>query len=265
MMKKDRVSPTTKGGSMFYRLVSVFALLFSAQLLFAAPELTGTPQELTSYLQEIPSTVSISGTAEKKLPANLAIIHLKVTTEEKSMAEALRKNHLLRQEIASNLVAAGLPEKSIEAAQFSSTPESGFFTDKIKRYKVENRLKVSVTNETEFRVVAKLIDTLDEVSYEQTEFKLADRKAAERLLLAKACQDVSSKKMVYETELQVKLMPIRFHEGRVILNKPQRRMARAVKTLSFSEGIGDVVSPPVQFDEIELNASITVEYRLIPQ
>lgn len=249
-----------------YRSVSIAALLFTSSLLFAATELSGTPQELAAYLQEIPETVSIAGNAEKKLPADQAIIHLKVTTEEKSMTEALDKNRAMRRDITSSLLAAGLSADRIEAAQFSSTPESGFFTDKIKRYKVENSLKATVTNEAEFRAVAELIDTRDEVTYEKTEFELADRKAAERLLLAEACRDAAAKKGIYETELQIKLTPVRFHDGRIILNKPRLRMDRAVKTLSFSgEAAAASAPPPVQFDEIELNASVTVEYRLTPQ
>jgi len=167
------------------RTYTIFVLLFIlTSVLFAEPELTGTPQELTGYLQDIPQTVRITGRAEKKIPADQAIIHINVTTEGRSMAGALAENQTLRTEITQTLLAAGLTTNQIQAAQFSSTPESGFFSDKVKKYTVENSMKATVTNEKKFRAVATLIDTHDEITYKKTDFELSTKKETKRLLLA---------------------------------------------------------------------------------
>lgn len=93
---------------MKYISISLALLVTLCATLFAEPELTGNPHELTAYLQGIPQTVRITGRAEKKLPADRAIIHINVTTEGRSMAGALEENQTLRSEITQTLLAAGL-------------------------------------------------------------------------------------------------------------------------------------------------------------
>lgn len=237
-------------------------LLILTPALFAEPELTGSPAELTGYLQDIPQTVRITGTAEKKLPADRAIIHLKVTTESRSMSDALSANRTLRADITKTLLLAGLATNHIEAAQFSSTPESGFFSDKIRKYTVKNTMKATVINEDEFRAVASLIDLHEEVSYEKTDFDLSTKKEAERLLLAEACRDAIAKKNLYETELQVSLSPHRFYEGNVSTSRPAPTVLRRQKVMYDSIAEESFIPPPIQFEEMELNASINVDYRL---
>jgi uncharacterized protein YggE len=235
-------------------------LLIAAFPLFAEVELNGNPQELTAYLSTIPETVMIEGKAEKKLPADRAIIQLKISTEDKSMDASLAANRRLREEITVKLLAAGLTTNRIQAAKFSSTPESGFFSDKVRSYKVQNTMKVTVVNEAEFRAVAALIDAHKEISYADTEFELSTKKEVEKALLAEACQDATAKKAIYEAGLNVALTPVRFHDGAIQMQRPM--MARA-KAVSFAVSEDDTKSaPPIQFDEMVFNASITVEYRL---
>jgi uncharacterized protein YggE len=250
------------------RLWIVFSLLSALAVSgFAEVQLEGSPRELSGYLSDIPQTVTITGTAEKKVPADRAVIHVNVTTESRSMDEALTLNKTLRQQITTKLLAAGLTQNNIKAAQFSSTPESGIFTDKIRSYKVENTMKITTTNETEFQAVAALIDAHKEVEYKTTEFELSNRKEIDRQLLAEACRDAVTKKSLYATELKVILTPVRFHDGRVVLHEPAlnlRSQARKMASYALSEA-DSFVPPPVQFDEMTLNATVTVEYSLKPQ
>ncbi len=244
----------------------VFSLLTTLALsLFAEVQMEGSPRELSGYLTDVPQTVSITGTAEKKVPTDRAILHLNVTTESRSMDEALDQNRILREQITANLLAAGLTKNHIKAAQFSSTPKSGLFTDKIRNYKVENTMKITTTSEAGFQAVAALIDAHKEVSYKTTEFELSNRKEIERQLLAEACRDAVAKKDLYAVELKVTLTPVRFHDGRIVLHKP-RMLARKVASYGISEADSFAPPPPpVQFDEMTLNASVTVEYHLSAQ
>jgi len=246
------------------QIIALITVLFlSNPMLFAEPELTGSPQELTGYLKDIPQTVRITGKAEKKIPADRAIIHINVKTESRSMADALAANRALRGEITTALLAAGIPTNHIQAAQFSSTPQSGFFSDKIRKYTVENRMKITATNENEFRAVSKLIDAQDEITYGHTEFELSTKKETERLVLAEACRDAVAKKSLYETELSVALTPVKFYDGNVSSRQPQMARMRkmAVADMAFSEG-ASFAPPPVQFDEMIFNATMNVDYKL---
>lgn len=249
------------------RLQTVFALLLISTFpLFAEVELNGNPQELTAYLSTIPETVMIEGRAEKKLPADRAIIQLKITTEDKSMDASLAANRRLREEITAKLLAAGVTTNRIQAAKFASTPETGFFSDKVRSYKVQNTMKATVVNEAEFRVVAALVDAHKEISYADTEFELSTKKDVEKALLAEACQDATAKKAIYEAGLNVALTPVRFHDGAVRTAAPEqmygeRMLLKKAAPLSMADAASSY-APPVQFDEIVFNASITVEYRL---
>lgn len=249
---------------------TLFLVLSLSLSVFSEIELNGTPHELANYLSEIPETVSITGTAEKKLPADRAVIHLKISTENRSMNEALTANQDLREKISAGLTAAGFSPERIQAAQFSSTPESGFFTDKVRRYRVENTMKVTALNEAEFRAVAALIDENHEIRYEKTDFELSGKKEMERLVLAEACRDAAAKKALYQTELLITLTPMRFHDGRVLLSQPTygfagKAMLREISQTEGADGDFAAPSPPQQFDEIKFTATVTVEYRLSPK
>lgn len=232
--------------------------------LFAAVELNGNPQELSAYLSTIKETVMIEGKAEKKIAADRAIIHLKITTENRSMETALAENRSLREKITTQLLAAGLSTNNIQAAQFSSTPESGIFSDKVRSYEVKNTMKVTVASEAEFRAVAMIIDTHNEITYAKTEFELSTKKEVGNRLLAEACQDATTKKTIYEAGLNVTLTPIRFNNGATRVAQQQPKYAKAQATDGYTMRQLAIVSPapPVQFDEMRFNANITVEYLL---
>lgn len=251
---------------MTRRLTTLALFPLLAAPLFGAMQLEGTPHELSNYLSDIPETVAITGSAEKKISADRAVVHLKVTTEDKSMNDALAENLAIRKTITKQLLAAGFPEERIQAAQFSSTPESGLFTDKIRSYKVENSMKATATTEAEFSAIAALIDAHKEVSYGKTEFELSNKKEIERTILAEACRDAAAKKKMYQTELSVLLTPVRFHDGHIALQQPRQKSARAMtEKMSFSTMDTLSIAPPAQFDELQFNATVTVEYRLTAQ
>src|SRR5438876_758256 len=73
--------------------------LILIQQLSAEPELKGSPTEVAAYLVTLPKTVSVAGESEIKVQADRAIINLKVTSENKSLQEALRVNQEIRNKI----------------------------------------------------------------------------------------------------------------------------------------------------------------------
>jgi uncharacterized protein YggE len=70
--------------------------LFATLHVLADTEIKGNPIELAQYLSGIPKTVKIMGEAEVRVPADKAIVSLKVSTENKALHEALRSNQEVR-------------------------------------------------------------------------------------------------------------------------------------------------------------------------
>jgi len=66
--------------------------LFLVPRLNAEPELKGSPTELALYLAGLPKTVAVTGESEVKVQADRAVVSLKVTTENRSLQDALRLN-----------------------------------------------------------------------------------------------------------------------------------------------------------------------------
>ena len=94
---------------------------------FAAPELKGSPEELSAFLQQPLPTVNIVVRAEESAYADKAKITLIITTEDKLMATALTANGTVRESITKQFVAAGIPEDSINTSKFSTSPQYGWF------------------------------------------------------------------------------------------------------------------------------------------
>src|SRR5215471_7891777 len=117
-----------------YLLISIVTVSLSLTTR-AEPELKGTPTELSRYLRDVPSretpkTVSIMGEAELRVPADQAVVTLKVTTENKSLHEALRLNQDIRTKLIASLKSHNMPAERVHASKFSSTPKFGLFGEK---------------------------------------------------------------------------------------------------------------------------------------
>src|SRR5690242_12996660 len=78
--------PSPVQRSMMKTWLPILILGF-APLVHAEPELKGTPSELGNYLNTIPKTVLVTGEAEVKVPADRALVTLRVRTENHSLQE----------------------------------------------------------------------------------------------------------------------------------------------------------------------------------
>jgi uncharacterized protein YggE len=158
-----------------YLLLSVVtvSLSLTAQ---AEPELKGTAVELSQYLSAMPKTVSIGGEAELRVPADQAVVTLKVTTENKSLHEALRLNQEVRTKVIAYLKSHNMPVERVHASKFSSTPRFGLFGEKAKSYKVENLVRITVEDEHEFQLTSSTVDSFTEVQFVAADFEVKIRK-----------------------------------------------------------------------------------------
>src|SRR6266705_2418613 len=180
------------------RKIAVVGLMMAmGGRLVAEPELRGTASDLSQYLAGVPRTVVVIGEAEVKVPADYATVSLKVSTDSKSLQEALRANHEVRNRLINYLKKQEIPADRVAASKFSSTPKFGLFGEKAKSYRVDNVVKVKVLDEKELQVVG--------VDFEHT-----DKEAQKRKAIELACENATERKKVYEEKLGLKLTPKSF-------------------------------------------------------
>lgn len=187
----------------------------------AEPELKGTPTELSQYLQnvpirEAPKSVSISGEAELRVPADQAVVTLKVTTENKSLHEALRLNQDIRTKLITNLKSHNLPAERVHASKFSSTPRFGLLGEKAKSYKVENLVRITVEDEHEFQLTASTVDQFGEVQFVAADFEVKDKEAMKAKAVAQACDNANKRKSMIEEKLGLSLKATGFSSPPVV-------------------------------------------------
>src|SRR6267142_5485110 len=185
---------------MKHTLIAVFCL-FIVQHVLAEPEIKGNPNELTQYLSSVPKTVIVTGEAEVRMPADKVIVSLKVSTENKSLHEALRLNNEVRSKVGNYLQKQGIPADRAKASRFSSTPKFGIFGEKAKSYRVDNLVKVAVQDEKELQIAASAVDSWSEVQFLGAEFEHMNKDALKSKAIAEACENAESRRKIFEEKL----------------------------------------------------------------
>lgn len=244
---------------------------FMACQIHAEPELRGSPFELEKFLSGVPKMVTVTGESEMKLPADRAIVMLRISTESKFLQDALRSNQVSRTKLIGYLKNKSIPLDRVQASKFSSTPKYGWFSEKAKSYRVDNFVKVAVQDESEFQAVAGAVDTWPEIQYLSIDFEHSNKDALKSQALAKACDNANEKKKMYEDKFGVQLSVKKFSEGQVEVKgpvvvadtaRPARRVFGSSATVSEPEDIQEGMSP---FGELTYTVHVTVEYSVEPK
>lgn len=270
---------------MKHLFVAVSGSLFVVAGAWAEPELKGSPSELAQYLASVPRLVSILGEAEVKVPADRAVLTLRVTTENKSLKEALSANQQVRGKLAAYLQEQGLPADQVQAAKFASTPRHGTFSDKVKSYRIDNEVRVTTRGDKEFQAVASALDKWSDVTYAGVVFEHTDKEALRQKAVAQACDNASARKKTYEEKLGLKLTPKGFGDGAEAVELAMRE--RLTSGLRNPVGVQGGATPstralgfdwlsggtsPAQFDEslnafgeVVFKARVLVQYAVEPR
>ena len=183
---------------------SVLVLCFSPGLM-AAPELKGSPSELSTYLLDARKIISINAAAEKKVEADQAIVALIIRNEARSLDGALQENERLQVRVNKSLLEGDIGAEKIKAANFSSTPDYGWLKDKPKSYEISREVKVSIVNAAQMRAVARVVDNIDEVFMRAINFEDSAKSDNELLTVQKALDKILVKKALYEKTFAVSL------------------------------------------------------------
>jgi uncharacterized protein len=236
----------------------------------AQAQLSGTPDELREFLYPRANTVNINGVGELTAYKDVARISLMVTSEERSLSEAMEVNQALRLELIQDFVSAGIPQEDINNSKFSSSPQFGLFGRNPNSFEVSARMEIEVSSEEHLQLLAAAADENDEVEFESTEFEHSEEDAFEDQVREMALQDVMAQKDYYESSLGLQLQAVNFFYGGV------RQMSRAMPMAAMSQEIAmdantrgstnmSLATPAVAptFDEVEYQTNITVVFEII--
>jgi uncharacterized protein YggE len=179
-------------------LVILAVALVCLQAAGAEPDITGKPAELAAFLETKAKTVAVAGEAEIKVPVDKAMASLRIVSEHRSFAEALQRNNELRANVVSALKRSGIPEDQLKGARFSSTPNYSVFSDKAKSYRVENLIRVTVTDDKEFLAVATTVDSLADVHFAGIEPEPGDIALHKKKALEAALKNASERRTLIE-------------------------------------------------------------------
>jgi len=233
------------------RKIAVVGLMMAmGGRLVAEPELRGTASDLSQYLAGVPRTVVVIGEAEVKVPADYATVSLKVSTDSKSLQEALRANHEVRNRLINYLKKQEIPADRVAASKFSSTPKFGLFGEKAKSYRVDNVVKVKVLDEKELQATSSAVDSWPEVQFVGVDFEHTDKEAQKRKAIELACENATERKKVYEEKLGLKLTPKSFSGGMVSQNEPVMINGGSYRGDAYSSSKGIAPSGPAHMAEL---------------
>tara|TARA_B110000858_G_scaffold197470_2_gene259228 strand:+ start:45593 stop:46447 length:855 start_codon:yes stop_codon:yes gene_type:complete len=255
--------------SLFLATAAVTSLAGFSHSSLAQAQLSGTADELREFLQPRPNTVNINGEGELTAYKDVAKISLMVTSDERSLSQAMESNQALRLELIQEFVAAGIPAADINNSKFSSSPQFGLFGRNPNSFEVSARMEIEVLSEEHLQLLAAAADQHDEVEFESTAFEHSEEDAFEDQVQEIALQDVMAQKLYYENSLGLKLKPINFFYGgirQMARAMPRAAMAQEMSMDARSSNSSIAVSAPAvapTFDEIRYQTSINVVFEIV--
>ncbi|MCO1336350.1 SIMPL domain-containing protein [Microbulbifer sp. OS29] len=255
------------------RLVLMVSLLIPG-LSQATPEITGTPQDLRGLIHPQTRVVTLHGNAKETAYSDQAIINVMVTTEDPLLSNAIANNSNLREQLTRSLVKAGIQNSRIKNSKFSSSPQFGWLGKNPSSYKVINRVAVTIDRESQLQAIAQLTDQNKEIEIVSTSFQHSEEPEYTKKVQSKAIAKIMAQKADYEKILGIQLTPIDIRTHNVgyrgteeaeaieeVIITAARKRGNSYKK-SFSDSYSEVA--PVSFDEIQYEASLSVEFQVTP-
>ena len=239
---------------------------------YSQPQLSGSPDELRGFLYPRPNTVNISGDAELTAYKDIARVSLLVSTEARSLNQAMAMNQDLRSELIAQFTAAGIAAGDINNSKFASSPQYGLFGRNPSSYEVSARLDVEVSSEQSLQLLAAAADEHDEVEFESVEFDHSAEEEFEDQVRELALSDVMEQKSFYEDTLGLELRAINFFYGGIRQMARAMPMAMAAQEMAVdtvgglaASSVASAAAVAPSFDEVEYQTSVTVVFEIVSE
>lgn len=247
-------------------VIIILSVVFLSQSVLAEPELKGTASELSQYLAEVPKTAVLTSTSELKIPADSAILRIRIETESSTLENAMQLNQNVRNAIEDRLAAKGIIKDRIMASSISTTSERDWLTKKTNSYNVKNFIKITIHNDNEFQEVAKLVDEYKDVYYVGIKLEHSDKEKIKLQALRKACESNLKKKAIYEDVFGVVLTVNTFHvHDQFISIAPTNQSntsGEGMQVGTYANTSNPFYSRYTAFGELLVTANVTVEYQV---
>ena len=86
--------------------------------------------------------MNIDGEGELTAYKDTAKVSLMVSSDERSLSQAIEVNQALRLELLQEFVAAGIPQEDINNSKFSSSPQLDLFGRNPNSFEVSTRMEI---------------------------------------------------------------------------------------------------------------------------
>lgn len=221
---------------------------------------------------EIPSTISVSGSGAVSVAPDVAIIHLGVNTDGERPIEILATNNILVAAVNQAIIAAGVDEDDIATSRFNLSPifdhTMGWQSD-VVGFRVSNNITVTTTD---FDIIADVLGAAIEAGANVSSgvsFGILDSNQAYNQALELAVQNATAKARVIASALGteiagsqsgINIVGVQSITESWSTHMPMTRQLQAGQL--FAESSMDMSTPGVFIasNNIEVVANVTVVY-----
>ncbi|AWF82317.1 hypothetical protein BTJ40_16605 [Microbulbifer sp. A4B17] len=256
--------------------LAILVSLIIPSLAQATPEITGTPQDLRELIYPEARVVTLHGKAEETAYSDQAIVNVIVTTEESLLSGAIAANSSLREKLTGSLIKAGIDQSKIKNSKFSSSPQFGWLGKNPSSYKVVNRVAITIDTESQLEAIAQLTDQNKEIEIVSTSFEHSKESEYRKKVQSKALAKIMEQKADYEKTLSIQLTPINIRtnsirhygtDGADVMEEvvvTASRVRSGKYRDSYSDSDSYIETESNSFDEVQYEASLSVEFRVQP-
>lgn len=219
-------------------------------------------------------TLTVSGTGEASAKPDRAVVRLGAVAQAESASAAQDQVNEIIQAAVAAIRGIGIREEAIATAGIALHPvyadhhprpvdggRDGPREPRIVAYRASNSLRVTVDD------LARVGDVIDEGvkaganQIEELSFQLKDDTAARRQALTGASNQARAKAEAIAQAMGLKLDGVlEVTEGGVHVLRPRMELAR----VGVAAAAMDVASTPVQPGQVDVQATVTVTYRVSP-
>ncbi|MDH7578697.1 MAG: SIMPL domain-containing protein [Bacillota bacterium] len=233
------------------------ALLIAGSLIGSV--LLGDPAQARAEEQQ--PQIVVSGTGQVNVKPDQAKLSLGVLTMAPNAKEAQQENAELASKIIAALGKAGVPKEKIETREYSIWPEYRYPKPEenkpptIVAYRVSNTLLVTLDDTGKVGAAIDAAVQAGANKVESIQFLKKDLGPAQREALQKACQEARLKAEAIAQALGVKLGGILSVQESSGVNYPPPVQLKAAEA-------GEAAQTPIVAGELQVNASVTVNFRI---
>ena len=220
------------------KILFVLFTVSSLMSVHAEPEIKGTAEELTKFINGVSSTTTVRVSSKKTVKSDKVLVHFVISSSEDSLKEAIDENVQILTRIKQQLNSIGINSKSISPKAFSTLPSYSFYSKKPTSYKAKKTVSVEVQSENDLVKVLGVLDNFkDETRFLRMTFEFSEREKIEKELLLKNFDKAAERKVIFEKGLGVKLRIKTFTEGKGIMVATQGNQLQQGLNQKFTSGV----------------------------